>query len=75
MTKSDKKVKFVRCSEKGKFDHKLESNDIEQENVVFIEDDRSIWTHGNLYKSVNWGYIGDGEQEPSAIVNLLTKDY
>jgi hypothetical protein len=42
MTKSDKKVKFVRCSEKGKFDHKLESNDIEQENVVFIEDDRSI---------------------------------
>lgn len=26
-------------------------------SIVFIKDSREIWTHGNLYKSVNWSII------------------
>ena len=27
-------------------------------SIVFIEDSKEIWTHGNLYKSVNWSVLG-----------------
>lgn len=26
-------------------------------SIVFIEDSKEIWTHGNLYKGVNWSTI------------------
>lgn len=26
-------------------------------SIVFIKDSKEIWTHGNLYKSVNWSII------------------
>lgn len=28
-------------------------------SIVFIEDSKEIWTHGNLYKSVNWDVLGN----------------
>lgn len=28
-------------------------------SIVFIEDSKEIWTHGNLYKSVNWSVLED----------------
>ena len=26
-------------------------------SIVFIEDSKEIWTHGKIYKSINWGEI------------------
>ena len=26
-------------------------------SIVFVEDSKEIWTHGNLYKAINWGKI------------------
>jgi hypothetical protein len=46
-------------------------------SIVFIEDSKEIWTHGNLYKSANWNVLGEvGEGESSAaIVSLLNGEY
>jgi hypothetical protein len=46
-------------------------------SIVFIEDSKEIWTHGNLYKSANWNVLGEvGEEESSAaIVSLLNGEY
>ena len=46
-------------------------------SIVFIEDSKEIWTHGNLYKSANWSVLGDvGEGESSAvIISLLNGEY
>jgi hypothetical protein len=43
---------------------------------VFVKDSGEIWTHGNLYKSVNWENLGDaGEESFAAIVTLLNAEY
>ena len=34
-------------------------------SIVFIEDSKEIWTHGNLYKSANWSVL-------KLSVNLIT---
>lgn len=26
-------------------------------SIVFVKDSKEIWTHGNLYKSVNWSVL------------------
>ena len=46
-------------------------------SIVFIKDSKEIWTHGNLYKSVNWDVLGEvgGEQSSAVIVNLLNESY
>lgn len=50
---------------------------IKETSIVFIKDSKEIWTHGNLYKSVNWDVLGEvGEGESSAvIVSLLNGEY
>jgi hypothetical protein len=36
-----------------------EYGQIKGSSIVFVKDSKEIWTHGNLYKSVNWSYIGE----------------
>lgn len=43
-------------------------------SIVFIKDVGKIWTHGNLYKSVNWDVLGEvGEWD--SIVSVLNREY
>lgn len=35
-------------------DRNAEYGNIKGTSIVFIKDSKEIWTHGNLYKSVNW---------------------
>lgn len=37
-------------------------------SIVFIKDSNEIWTHGNLYKSVNWSVL---ENTPSSDKSIL----
>lgn len=30
-------------------------------SIAFVKDSKEIWTHGNLYKSVNWSTLGEGD--------------
>lgn len=43
-------------------------------SIVFIKDSKEIWTHGNLYKSVNWSVLGD-VGEGDSIVSVLNREY
>ena len=45
-------------------------------SIVFVKDSGEIWTHGNLYRSVNWTDLENAGEGPSAaIVSLLNADY
>lgn len=39
-------------------------------SIVFIEDSKEIWTHGNLYKSANWSVLRSG----SIIINVSASE-
>jgi hypothetical protein len=43
-------------------------------SIVFVKDSKEIWTHDNLYKSVNWSVLGD-VGEGDSIVSVLSKEY
>lgn len=38
-------------------DGDVKYGNIKESSVVFIKDSKEIWTHGNLYKSVNWSVL------------------
>lgn len=42
-------------------------------SIVFIEDSKEIWTHGNLYKSASWDVLGNTGE--TSIVSKLNKEY
>lgn len=50
-----------------------EYGQIKGTSIVFIKDSGEIWTHGNLYRSVNWSVLG--EATPSIIEQKLNKEY
>lgn len=54
-----------------------EYGQIKGTSIVFIKDSKEIWTHGNLYKSVNWSVLGDTSEgeSSSAVVSLLNGWY
>ena len=43
-------------------------------SIVFVKDSKEIWTHDNLYKSVNWSVLGD-VGEGDSIVSVLSREY
>lgn len=49
--------KLIHFNRKKDFDDKVAKNDILDTSIVFIKDSKEIWTHGNLYKSVNWSEL------------------
>lgn len=38
-------------------DGSAEYGQIKGTSIVFVKDSKEIWTHGNLYKSVNWSKL------------------
>lgn len=45
-------------------------------SIVFVKESKEIWTHDNLYKSVNWSVLGEEGWEPSpTIVKVLNSEY
>lgn len=69
--------KLIHFNSKENFENKVANNEILDTSIVFVKDSKEIYTHGNLYKSVNWDVLGDvGEGESSAaIVSLLNGEY
>ena len=57
--------KLIHFNEKSEFDKRLANDEILDTSIVFVKDSKEIWTHGNLYKSVNWSVL-------KASVNLIT---
>ena len=55
--------KLIHFNEKSEFDKRLANNEILDTSIVFIKDSNEIWTHGNLYKSVNWSVLKKGVEE------------
>ena len=49
--------KLIHFNEKQNFDNKVANNEILDTSIVFVKDSKEIWTHGNLYKSVNWSVL------------------
>ena len=49
--------KLIHFNEKSEFDKRLANNEILDTSIVFIKDSKEIYTHGNLYKSVNWSVL------------------
>jgi hypothetical protein len=43
-------------------------------SIVFVKDSKEIWTHGNLYKSVNWSVLGE-VGEGDSITSVLSREY
>ena len=56
--------KLIHFNSKENFDNKVASNEILDTSIVFIKDSKEIYTHGNLYKSVNWSVL---EKMPTII--------
>lgn len=45
--------KLIHFNSKENFDNKVANNEILDTSIVFVKDSKEIYTHGNLYKSVN----------------------
>ena len=68
--------KLIHFNEKSEFDKRLANNEILDTSIVFVKDSKEIYTHGNLYKSVNWDVLGEAGWEPSStIVKALNAEY
>lgn len=55
MSKIDKKL--VHFNNKTDFITNNDAGNILDTSIVFIKDSKEIWTHGDLYKSVNWSVL------------------
>ena len=55
--------KLIHFNSKENFDNKVANNEILDTSIVFVKDSKEIWTHGNLYKSVNWDVLKKGVEE------------
>lgn len=49
--------KLIHFNSKENFDNKVANNEILDTSIVFVKDSKEIYTHGNLYKSVNWSVL------------------
>ena len=66
--------KLIHFNRKEVFEEKLAKNEILDTSIVFVKDSKEIWTHSNLYKSVNWDVLGEvGEWD--SIVSVLNREY
>lgn len=66
--------KLIHFNRKEVFEEKLANNEILDTSIVFVKDSKEIYTHGNLYKSVNWDVLGEvGEWD--SIVSVLSREY
>ena len=66
--------KLIHFNSKENFDNKVANNEILDTSIVFVKDSKEIYTHGNLYKSVNWDVLGEvGEWD--SITTILNREY
>ena len=58
--------KLIHFNEKSEFDKRLANDEILDTSIVFVKDSKEIWTHGNLYKSVNWSVL----EKPKTLITF-----
>ena len=66
--------KLIHFNSKENFDNKVANNEILDTSIVFVKDSKEIYTHGNLYKSVNWSVLGE-VGEGDSITSVLNREY
>lgn len=49
--------KLIHFNNKTTFEEQNDAGNILETSIIFIKDSKEIWTHGNLYKSVNWSVL------------------
>ena len=49
--------KLIHFNSKDNFSNEVANGNILDTSIVFIKDSKEIYTHGNLYKSVNWSVL------------------
>lgn len=50
--------KLIHFENKQNFDNEVANGNILNHSIVFIQDSKEISTHGTVYKTVNWSYLG-----------------
>lgn len=53
--------KLIHFNSKENFENKVANNEILDTSIAFVKDSKEIWTHGKLYKSVNWSTLGEDD--------------
>ena len=66
--------KLIHFNSKENFDNKVANNEILDTSIVFVKDSKEFYTHGNLYKSVNWSVLGE-VGEGDSITSVLNREY
>lgn len=57
--------KLIHFNKKEDFQSKLNNNEIKDSSIVFVKDANMIYTHGEEYRFIEWGYLGTvGSPEP-----------
>lgn len=49
--------KLIHFKSKENFNNEVANDNILDTSIVFIKDSKEIYTHGNVYKSVNWSVL------------------
>lgn len=62
------KEQYIKASTKAKFQERLNSGDISQYSIVFIEDTKEIWTRGSYYN------CADTSEEVSRLFDEVNKN-
>ena len=77
---------FIHCPEKSQFTTQLESGNIPNETIVFIDDTKEIWTHGTYYdcseddlaavaKSGSYNDLNDKPNIPNEVTEQTVVDW
>lgn len=72
--------KLIHFKTNAEFKKRLNNNEILDTSIVFIKETSEIYTHGELYSYINWGYIDEDvspEYTPlldSSGTNLICSD-
>lgn len=59
---------FIYAQTKDLFLDKLNAGEVLDEAIAFIEDTKEIWTHGQIYKNVNWDVLISPPQNAGDVV-------
>ena len=62
--------KLIHFNSKDNFSNEVANGNILDTSIVFIKDSKEIYTHGNLYKSVNWSVL-EIEENRGTIMFIL----
>lgn len=64
--------KLIHFKNKENFNREVANNNILESSIVFIQDSRELYTHGCVYKTVNWTILDDsGDSEVTIEDNIL----